>query len=107
MCNEPVQGGRVLFPPGYVTIRLDDRQRRAYHRIYNRYGTTLLLDIPALRGRDLDEGRPLKVTRKQFEALNRALADTCCDGQPKGDEMAFGQQERSKTRLFKRLLHLS
>lgn len=101
---EPIEGTRVRFPPGRVAIRLDERHRRAYRALYDRYGT-LLLDMPVLRERDFD-ARAVKITPRQLDALNKAFASLQEAGEPAPGD-AFEAQERAKTRLFKRLQHLS
>jgi hypothetical protein len=101
---EPIEGTRVRFPPGRVAIRLDERHRRAYRALYARYGT-ILLDMPVLRERDFG-GRPVKVTPRQLDALNNAFASLQEAGEPAAGD-AFEAQERGRTRLFKRLQHLS
>jgi hypothetical protein len=101
---EPLQGTPVRLPPGRVAIRLDQRHLSAYRRLYAEYAT-VLEGLPVLRERDFD-GRAVKVTQAQLEALNKAFV---CLGQPPGGRLGtpFEAQERSKNRLFKRLQYLS
>lgn len=101
---EPLQGTPVRFPPGRVAIRLDQRHRIAYKRLYAEYGT-VLEGLPVLRERDFD-GRAVKMTLVQLEALNQAFARL--GERPRGRVgTAFEAQERSKNGLFKRLQYLS
>jgi hypothetical protein len=99
----PLEGKPVRFPPGRVEIRLDERHRSAYRRLYARY-QSILAGVPVLRARDFD-GRAVKVTPDQLEALNRAFASLQPDGA--APENAFAGQEASRTKLFKRLQFLS
>jgi hypothetical protein len=101
---EPVAGKPLRFPPGHVAIRLDERHRSAYRRLYARY-RTIIDGLPVLRDRDFD-GRALKVTKAQLEALNRAFA-TIDAGAPKQTGSVFEAQEAGRTGLFKRLQYLS
>lgn len=100
---EPIAGEATRFPPGRVVIRLDERHRSAYRRLYRAY-RTVLDGLPVLRDRDFD-GRAMKVTPAQLEALNAAFASLRNpDGPP---QSVFEAQEAGRTRLFKRLQHLS
>ena len=106
MAFEPITGRPVRFPPGHVAVRLDERYRLLYRRLYRRY-QTLLAGLPVLRDRDFD-GRAVKMRPEQLEALNEALARvtaSSADGGP--PEAPFLDQERVRTRLFKRLQFLS
>lgn len=101
---ESIVGKPVKFPPGRVEIHLKPEHRSAYRRLYASY-RTILDGLPVLRDRDFD-GRPVKVTEQQLDALNRAFAKLATPG-PAADEGAFGAQEAQITRLFKRLQFLS
>lgn len=104
MEHEAIQGRPALFPPGMVTIKLTPAHRSAYRRLYA-LSATDLAGLPKLRDRDFD-GRPVKVAQRELDALNRALAGL--QGPPPAAAgSAFEAQERSRTRLFKRLQHLS
>jgi hypothetical protein len=100
---EPVTGVPVRIPPGRVAIRLDERHKSAYRALYARY-RTVLDGLPVLRERDFD-GRAVKVTPAQLEALNRAFASL--DAAEQSPANVFDAQERSRQRLFKRLQYLS
>jgi hypothetical protein len=104
MAIEPVTGEPVRIPPGRVAVRLNDEHRRAYRQLYARY-RTILDGLPVLReDRDFD-GRPVKMTRAQLEALNSAFASL---GEPEGGHgSVFEGQEAGRTGLFKRLQYLS
>ena len=100
---EPIVGKRVLFRPGHVAIRLDEPHHRAYHRLY---GLSFPLpDVPALDDQCFD-GRSMNVTRPQLAALNRAFATLDGHAAPlmRG---AFGDQEQTLTRQFKKTQFLS
>ena len=99
----PVDGKSVRFPPGRVEIRLDERHKSAYRRLYARY-QSILAGLPVLRARDFD-GRGVKVTPAELGALNRAFASLQPD--EAAAENAFAGQEASRTKLFKRLQFLS
>jgi hypothetical protein len=101
---EPVVGKPVRFPPGRVAIRLDERHKSAYRRLYARY-LSVLAGLPVLRERDFD-GRAVNVPPWQLDALNRAFA-SLANPPVDGADSAFGQQEKARTRLFKRLQYLS
>ena len=94
----------VRFPPGRVEIRLNPKHRSAYRARYARY-QSILAGLPVLRERDFD-GRPVKVTANELEALRRAFAGPSEPGAHR-QGTAFGSQEASKERLFKRLQYLS
>ncbi|HZP56608.1 MAG TPA: hypothetical protein VFC53_03525 [Dehalococcoidia bacterium] len=100
---EPLEGKPVRFPPGRVSVRLDERYRLPYRRLYRRY-RTILTDMPVLRDRDFD-GRPVKLTPRQLAALNQALLSV--NGTAGAVATVFDAQEREKTRLFKRTQFLS
>jgi hypothetical protein len=100
---QPIEGKPVRFPPGKVEIRLDESHRNAYKGLYGSY-QTILGGLPVFREQDFD-GRPVKVSPKELEALNKAFANLGKDAD--GASSAFGAQESSRTRLFKRLQHLS
>ena len=68
----PIAGVPNRFPPGRVTIRLSDEHRKAYQVLYAHYHT-VIDGLPVLRGRDFD-GRAVRVTFAELDALNRALA---------------------------------
>lgn len=101
---EPVQGTPVRIPPGRVAIRLSEAHRNAYRRLYNSYQTHLA-GLPVLRDRDFD-GRAVKVTAAQLEALNRAFAGLV-DEADKGSGAVFEAQADARSRLFKRTQYLS
>jgi hypothetical protein len=100
---EPVEGTPVRFPPGRVAIRLNERHRRAYRALYAHY-RTVLDGLPVLRERDFD-GRAVKVTPAQLDALNRAFASLGATKRLPAN--VFDAQERSRQGLFKRLQYLS
>ena len=100
---ELIQGGAVRIPPGRVAIRLNERHRSAYRRLYAAYGT-ILDGLPVLRDRDFD-GRSVKVSKAQLEALNEAFAKLNAEAATPGS--VFEAQEAGRTRLFKRLQYLS
>jgi hypothetical protein len=99
----PIEGKPVRFPPGRVEIRLNQEHRRAYRTLYAHY-QTILAGLPVLRDRDFD-GRAVRVSPAQLEALNKAFAQLQAPKAP-GDT-AFEAQESGKSRLFKRLQYLS
>jgi hypothetical protein len=100
---EPIAGKPVRFPPGRVAIRLDERHKSAYRRLYGQY-QSILAGLPVLRDRDFD-GRVVTVTTSQLAALNVAFAKL---GAAENAGMsAFGDQEAARKRLFKRLQYLS
>lgn len=101
---EAVEGKPVRFPPGRVAVRLDAKHWRAYRTLYARY-LTVLGGLPVLREHDFD-GRPVKMTAKELEALNRAFAALASEVEAVAGA-AFEAQERAKNRLFKRLQYLS
>jgi hypothetical protein len=98
----PIEGKPVRFPPGRLEIRLDEGHRFAYRRLYQHY-RSFLSEMPVLRERDFD-GRPIKVTTAQLEALNAAFASLSV--QERGTSV-FGAQEAATTRLFKKTQFLS
>jgi hypothetical protein len=75
-----------------------------YRELYSRFGT-LLDGLPVLRERDFD-GRGVKVTLGELDALNRAFTGAVGSGDRPSDSV-FGSQEASRTKLFKRLQYLS
>jgi hypothetical protein len=99
----PVEARPLRFPPGYVEIRLGDPHRRAYRHLYARF-RTYTDDLPVLRDRDFD-GRPVRITKRQFEALSREFARLAAA--PSAGDDAFGRQEAGRNSLFKRLQYLS
>lgn len=100
---EPIIGTPVRLPPGRVAIRLTEDHRSAYRRLYARY-CTILDGLPVLRDRDFD-GRAVKVTPSQLDALNRAFASL---DQPPPPETGtpFEAQERAKSRLYRKTQYL-
>jgi len=98
----PIEGKPARFPPGRLEIRLDERHRLAYRRLYQHY-RSFLSDMPVLRERAFD-GRAIKVTPKQLAALNAAFASLNED--ERGNSV-FGAQEAATTKLFKRTQFLS
>jgi hypothetical protein len=104
MPYEPITGKPVRFPPGRVEVRLDAGHRSLYRRIYAAY-RTILDGLPVLReDRDFD-GRAVRMTPAQLEALNRAFA--AASAEPSDSDGVFGAQEAGRTGLFKRLQFLS
>ena len=101
---EPVQGTPARFPPGRVAIRLGAQHQLAYRRLYNEY-RTILDGLPVLRDRDFD-GRAVKVTPGQAEALNRAFA-SLAEVPPARAGAVFEAQADARSRLFKRIQYLS
>lgn len=103
----PLEAKPLRFPPGRVEIRFDEPHRQAYRAIYARYQTFLDPNLPVLRERDLD-GRPVKLTRAQLDALNRAFALLAgvsrVDGKPRN---VYEAQERHKSRQTKKIQFLS
>ena len=104
MAFEPIEGKPVRFPPGKVAVRLGPEHLRAYKVAYARASTDLS-GLPALRDRDFD-GREVKVSQDELDRLNAAL-ERYATPAPAETGSAFEAQERYKTRLFKRLQHLS
>ena len=100
---EPIIGTPVRFPPGRVAIRLSEDHRSAYRRLYARY-CTILDGLPVLRDRDFD-GRLVKVSRAQLDALNRAFSSL---DQPPAAETGtpFEAQEHAKNRLYRKTQYL-
>lgn len=101
---ERIQGTPVRIPPGRVAIRLSEAHRNAYRRLYNRF-QTLLEGLPVLRDRDFD-GRAVKVTPTELEALNRAFA-SLNDPPATTSGAVFEAQADGRSRLFKRTQYLS
>jgi hypothetical protein len=101
--SELITGKRLRFPPGHVEVRLTDVRRLQYRRLYAGYGS-YISGLPVLRDRDFD-GRPVRMTVAQLEALNRGLAEL--EAGPETPETVFSAQEQGRTRLFKRLQYLS
>jgi hypothetical protein len=86
-----------------VEVRLNREHRRLYRNIYARY-RTILDGLPVLReDRDFD-GRAVRMTAAQLEALNHAFE--AAERAPE-EQNGFGGQEAQKTKLFKRLQYLS
>jgi hypothetical protein len=100
---EPITGRPLRFPPGRVAVRLDEQHKRAYQRLYARYRTNTDA-LPVLRERDFD-GRTLKLTPAQVEALNRGFA-SLSEGHAAGAGV-FDAQAQARSRLFKKLQYLS
>lgn len=100
----PIEAKSGGLRPGRVTIRLDAEHRRAYEVLYSQY-RTIFDSLPVLRERDFD-GRPVTVTKAQFEALQQAFASLAAPEQAASDS-PFARQAQAKQRLFKRLQHLS
>jgi len=100
----PIEGHPVRFPPGLVAIKLNKSQLMDYRRLYSRSSTDLA-GLPKLRQRDFD-GRTVHITQAELDALNGALASLHAPLH-RGTGSVFEAQERSRTRLFKRLQHLS
>jgi hypothetical protein len=100
---QPIEGRPVRFPPGRVEVRLAPEHRRLYRALYARY-RTIIDGLPILRDRDFD-GRAIRITPAQLEALNAAFAALSAS-KPSG-EGTFGAQEAGRTGLFKRLQYLS
>ena len=70
---EPIEGKPVRFPPGRLEIRLDERHRLAYRRLYQHY-RSFLSEMPVLRERDFN-GRPIKATYRTYDPLTRPQGD--------------------------------
>ena len=103
MALEPLIGTPVRFPPGRVAVRLDERYRLPYRRLYRHYQTQIA-DLPVISDRDFD-GRTVKMTPRQLDALNRALGGVAAlNGH---QSSPFGLQEQGRTGLFKRNQFLS
>ncbi|MEX2245058.1 MAG: hypothetical protein WEC75_00045 [Dehalococcoidia bacterium] len=104
MALQPIEGTPLRFPPGRVEVRLDASYLHPYMTLYGRY-RSYLEGLPVLRERDF-EGRPMKLSQQQLASLNRALR-SLNGAAAKPPRSAFEAQEASKTRLSKRLQHLS
>jgi hypothetical protein len=100
---QPVTARPVRFPPGRVSVYLDESHRLAYKWLYARY-RTLVDDLPVLRERDFG-GKPVMMTRAQLEALNRGFASLNDAGPP--NLSVFDRQEQSKSRMSKKVQYLS
>jgi hypothetical protein len=100
----PLEGKPVLLPPGRVAVRLDERYRAAYRRLYSEY-RTFIDGLPVLRERDFD-GRRVLLTHRQLEKLNLAFASLSTTPRPLTGS-PFERQEQAKARLFKRVQYLS
>ena len=100
----PIEAKSAGFRPGRVTIRLGEEHRRAYEVLYGQY-RTIFDSLPVLRERDFD-GRPVTMTVAQLDALNRAFASLSAPEEP-ASRSPFDSQERTTSRLFKRLQYLS
>lgn len=101
---EPLVGRHVRFPPGRVAVRLDERHRLPYRRLYQRY-RSVTDGLPVLKDNAFD-GRLVKLTQSQLDALNRAFA-SLSEPRPLRAGTVFEAQEEDRTRLFKRLQYLS
>lgn len=101
---EPIVGRPVRFPPGRVAVRLDERYRLPYRRLYQHY-RTVIDGLPVLKDSAFD-GREVKLTPAQLDALNRAFA-SLSEPRPLRAGTVFEAQEEGRTRLFKRLQYLS
>lgn len=101
---EPLVGEPVRFPLGRIAIRLGERHRNAYRRLYARYGT-VVHGLPVLRDADFD-GRPVNVSPRQLKALNEAFARLSAERERETGSV-FEGQEANRTGLFKRLQYLS
>ncbi len=99
---EPVEAKPLRFPPGRYEVRLDDGHRQAYRRLYQRY-QSFLTGLPVLRERDFD-GRPVRVTKRQLDALTEAFAKL---NEERRASSVFEKQEEATTRLFKKTQFLS
>jgi hypothetical protein len=103
---EPIHGKRVLLgPPGIVGVKLPPELWQPYKRLHGKY-QAYLADLPMLAVRDFDGKRTVKLTRKQLDALNVALAKALTAAEGSADSV-FEAQEDARTRLFKRLQYLS
>lgn len=100
----PIEAKSGGLRPGHVTVRLDAEHRRAYEVLYAQY-RTIFDSLPVLRERDFD-GRPVTMTKTQFEALEQAFASLAAP-EPAASDSPFAGQEQAKQRLFKRLQFLS
>ncbi len=102
----PLTGTPAVFPPGRVVIRLDERHRVLYRRLYTHYAT-VLTGLPILLDRDFD-GRPVKVTSAQLAALNDAFGHLQEEHASSNHAPSvFEAQERQMTRLCKKTQFLS
>ncbi len=101
---EPVAGRPLRFPPGRVAVRLEERHRLPYRRLYQRYGT-LIDGLPVLKDSAFD-GREVKLTQGQLDALNRGFA-SLSEPPALHTGAVYEAQHDAKTRLFKRLQYLS
>lgn len=101
---EPITGRPLRFPPGRVAIHLGEQHKRAYRALYAHYRTNIDA-LPVLRERDFD-GRTLKLTPAQVEALNRGFA-SLSDGGKAAAGGVFDAQAQARSRLFKKLQYLS
>ena len=105
MACGPILGTPLRIPPGRLAIKLNAEHRRMYRAVYAHYGT-VLHGLPVLREDRDFEGRTVKVTAAELDALNGAFASlTTPIGRPA--TRVFEAQEQSRRRLFKRLQYLS
>jgi hypothetical protein len=100
---DSIVGHSVLFPPGQVSITLNQEHRRAYLRLYG--ATFPLANIPALKDHDFN-GRSIKMSRPQLAVLNRRFLALKEEADP-GPPGAFRDQERSLTKHFREMQFLS
>jgi hypothetical protein len=104
MSLEPITGTAVRFPPGRIAVRLGPQYLLPYQRLYKHYQTQVTA-LPILRTQDFD-GRVVKLTPAQLDALNAAFATYGEPTNGSGGDV-FAAQERGRTRLFKRTQFLS
>jgi hypothetical protein len=100
----PVEAKSSGLRPGRVIVRLTAEHRRAYEIVYAQY-RSIFDSLPVLRERDFD-GRPVRMTRTEFDSLSRAFASLSAP-ETTASESPFAHQERAKQQLFKRLQYLS
>jgi hypothetical protein len=86
-------------------VKLPPELWQPYRRLYRGY-QSYLGGLPMLAERDFDGKRSVKLTPKQLEALNEALARLAGPTSPT-PQSAFEAQEEAKSKLFKRLQYLS
>ena len=102
---EPITGKNKRFPPPPgIEVRLAPDHQRLYRTLYARYATNLE-GLPVLRDRDFD-GRAVRMSQAQLDALNRAFAAESEPGLSSG-ESPFDRQAEGRSSLFKRLQYLS
>ena len=102
---EPLKAEPVRFPPGHVAVRLGETHRAAYRRLYATYRSNYA-DLPVLRDdRDFD-GRPVKLSQRQFQALSQAF-ELSQQTPRRRTGATFEAQERGRSRLYRKTQYLS